>query len=152
MNLRILSAASVLAMGLLVSPAGAAPVSTDVGAAAKSSASASVEQVQYRGRAFGGGVWRGRPWGGAGWRGPGRWLGIGAGIAAGALVYNYAYRPRVGYYYDTYDYNGPYYYPADYQGDPREICARNFKSFEWRTGLYTTYHGEKKLCPYLREY
>ena len=39
----------------------------------------------------------------------------------------------------------------DYRGDPRVICARYFKSFEWRTGLYTTYQGEKRLCPYLRE-
>lgn len=29
-------------------------------------------------------------------------------------------------------------------------CSRRFRSFERRTGLYTTYGGEKKLCPYLR--
>ena len=28
-------------------------------------------------------------------------------------------------------------------------CAAQFRSFEWDTGLYTTYGGEKRLCPYL---
>jgi hypothetical protein len=28
-------------------------------------------------------------------------------------------------------------------------CASTYKSFEWDTGLYTTYGGEKRLCPYL---
>ncbi len=31
-----------------------------------------------------------------------------------------------------------------------ERCDRRFVSFEWDTGLYTTYGGEKRLCPYLR--
>lgn len=31
-----------------------------------------------------------------------------------------------------------------------EKCARRYRSFEWDTGLYTTYGGEKRLCPYLR--
>jgi hypothetical protein len=30
------------------------------------------------------------------------------------------------------------------------LCAESFRSFEWRTGLYTTYGGEKRLCPYLQ--
>jgi hypothetical protein len=30
------------------------------------------------------------------------------------------------------------------------MCAQNFRSFEWNTGLYTTYSGEKRLCPYLQ--
>lgn len=29
-------------------------------------------------------------------------------------------------------------------------CASQFRSFEWDSGLYTTYGGEKVLCPYLR--
>lgn len=29
-------------------------------------------------------------------------------------------------------------------------CSRRFRSFERKTGLYTTYGGEKKRCPYLR--
>jgi hypothetical protein len=28
-------------------------------------------------------------------------------------------------------------------------CAAQFRSFEWDTGLYTTYDGDKRLCPYL---
>lgn len=74
---------------------------------------------------------------------------VGAAIVAGAIIANRAYAPRRGYYYDTYDYDGPYYYPPDHRGDPREVCARHFRSFEWETGLYTTYRGEKRMCPYL---
>ena len=40
--------------------------------------------------------------------------------------------------------------PQRYAGDPRVLCAESFRSFEWRTGLYTTYGGEKRLCPYLQ--
>jgi hypothetical protein len=29
-------------------------------------------------------------------------------------------------------------------------CDDRFRSFEWDTGLYTTYGGDKRLCPYLR--
>ena len=36
-----------------------------------------------------------------------------------------------GYYYDDYSYDDPYYYPSGYSGDPRAICAQNFRSFEW---------------------
>ncbi|KAB2911153.1 MAG: hypothetical protein F9K29_23270 [Hyphomicrobiaceae bacterium] len=86
-----------------------------------------------------------------GWRrGPAPWIGLGAGVVLGTIIADHAYRPRPGYFYDDYSYDGPYYYPSDYEGDPREMCARNFRSFEWRTGLYTTYSGEKRLCPYLR--
>jgi hypothetical protein len=86
---------------------------------------------------------------GRGW-GPGPWLGLGAGVVIGSIIANEAYRPRRGYYYDDYAYSGPYYYPSGYSGDPRAICAQNFRSFEWNTGLYTTYGGERRLCPYLR--
>lgn len=84
-------------------------------------------------------------------RGFGRGVGIGLGVGIlGGIIASEAYRPRAGYYYDDYAYDGPYYYPSAYDGDPRVICAQNFRSFEWRTGLYTTYSGEKRLCPYLR--
>ena len=72
------------------------------------------------------------------------------GIIGGAIIANEIYRPRAGYYYDDYAYNGPYYYPSNYGGDPRVNCAQNFRSFEWKTGMYTTYGGERRLCPYLR--
>lgn len=84
-----------------------------------------------------------------GW-GPGLGIGLGLGLFTGAVIANEAYRPRPGYYYDDYSYDGPYYAPAGYGGDPRELCARNFRSFEWDTGRYTTYSGERRVCPYLR--
>ncbi|MDX2205302.1 MAG: BA14K family protein [Hyphomicrobiaceae bacterium] len=34
--------------------------------------------------------------------------------------------------------------------DAIERCDARFRSFERDTGLYTTYGGEKRLCPYLR--
>ena len=87
---------------------------------------------------------------GWGW-GPWAWLGLGAGIVAGAIIADEAYRPHPGHYYDEGPYDGPYYYPSNYGGDPREICAENFRSFEWETGFYTTYSGERRLCPYLAD-
>ena len=95
----------------------------------------------------------GRGWGrGGGWGwGPWPWIGLGAGVVAGAIIADQAYRPHPGHYYDEGPYDGPYYYPSDYRGDPREICLQNFRTFQWRTGYYTTYSGERRLCPYLRE-
>jgi hypothetical protein len=114
----------------------AAPMApANAGQAAKVEAASGVEQVHYRGR-------RG---------GFGRGLAIGLGAAiVGGIVANEIYRPRPGYYYDDYVYDGPYYYPSRYSGDPRVLCAQNFRSFEWNTGLYTTYSGDKRVCPYLR--
>ncbi|HEY1246897.1 MAG TPA: hypothetical protein VGF29_18900 [Hyphomicrobiaceae bacterium] len=79
-------------------------------------------------------------------RGSGIGVGIGLGIIGG-IIASEAYRSAPAYAYDEDVYDGP---PPGYTGDPRELCARNFRSFEWNTGLYTTYSGEKKLCPYLR--
>jgi len=56
------------------------------------------------------------------------WLGLGAGVVAGAIIADEAYQPHPGHYYDEGPYDGPYYYPANYRGDPREICAQNFRS------------------------
>jgi len=90
-----------------------------------------------------------RRWRRGGWR---RGVGVGIGAAiVGGIIANEIYRPRGGYrYYDDYSYDGPYYAPSGYGGDARTLCAQNFRSFEWRTGLYTTYEGDKRLCPYLR--
>jgi hypothetical protein len=93
-------------------------------------------------------VWH-RGWG-WGW-GPWALLGLGTGVVVGTIIADEAYRPHPGHYYDEGPYDGPYYYPANYRGDPREICQQNFRTFEWRTGLYTTPSGEKRLCPYLRD-
>jgi BA14K-like protein len=130
---------AALGVAFAFAPAEAAPAAPTPAAAGTSEASA-VTQVQYGYRRRG----YGRGWGAA------PWIGLGAGVVVGAIIANEAYRPRRGYYYDDYAYDGPYYYPAGYAGDPRAICAQNFRSFEWRTGLYTTYTGERRLCPYLR--
>jgi hypothetical protein len=43
-------------------------------------------------------------------------------------------------------------YGNNYYGatSAKRRCARRFRSFEWDSGLYTTYGGRKRLCPYLR--
>jgi hypothetical protein len=136
-----LLAMGAVALALNIGSAQAGPVASGSEALkAQATEATDVTQVQYR-RYYRGGGWGYR-------RGP--WIGLGAGIVAGAIIADRAYRPRPGYYYDDEGYEGPYYYPSGYQGDPRVVCAENFRSFEWRTGLYTTYSGEKRLCPYLR--
>jgi len=141
--------AGALAVAFALSPAHAAPAAPAAVAAIASNADATaVTKAQW---------WGGRRYpyyrGGYGYRrgwGPGPWLGLGAGVVIGSIIANEAYRPRPGYYYDDYAYRGPYYYPSAYAGDPRTVCAQNFRSFEWNTGLYTTYEGEHRLCPYLK--
>jgi hypothetical protein len=141
MSMWKLAPAGAVALAFAFSPAQAAPAGPAMAAPAEMAKSAAdgVTQVQYR-RGHG---HRHRGWG----RGVG--IGLGLGILGG-IVAAEAYRPRPGYYYDDYAYEGPYYYPSEYAGDPRVVCAQNFRSFEWHTGLYTTYSGEKRLCPYLR--
>jgi len=133
---------AALAVALTLAPATAAPVAPAASSMANMGSS-SVSTVQW------GWGYRRYPHYRRGW-GAGPWIGLGAGVVIGSIIANEAYRPRRGYYYDDYAYNGPYYYPSGYAGDPREICAQNFRSFEWNTGLYTTYSGERRLCPYLR--
>jgi BA14K-like protein len=131
--------ARTLAAGAVMLAAALSPVSSSLAAPAFDKAPAvNSANVLHK-------VWGRHGWG---W-GPWPWVGIGAGIVAGAIIADQTYRPRPGYYYDTYAYNGPYYYPDDYHGDPRQMCARYFRSFEWDTGYYTTYGGEHRLCPYL---
>ena len=133
--MRHIMAAGVGALALVTST-----VSGQAGllpAAAPTAQTGDILPIQYRGRGGGG-------------FGPGVLFGLGTGVVVGSIIANQADRPRPGYYYDTYAYNGPYYYPAEYRGDPRELCAQYFKSFEWRSGMYTTYQGERRLCPYLR--
>ena len=133
--------AAVFAFAAL--PAKAAPIAP-AAVTAKTDRSA-LTQVQW------GWGYRRYPYYRRGWGwGAGPWLGLGAGVVIGSIIASEAYRPRPGHYYDDYAYEGPYYYPSGYTGDPRVICAQNFRSFEWNTGLYTTYGGEKRLCPYLK--
>ena len=135
MSLRKLAPIGAVALAFAFGPAEAAPATAAAGSIAKADTGSAVTQVQWGRR--------------RGWR-AGPWIGLGTGVVIGGIIASEAYRPRHGYYYDDYAYDGPYYYPSSYNGDPRMVCAENFRSFEWRTGLYTTYSGEKRLCPYLR--
>jgi hypothetical protein len=133
------AAALGFGVALATATAQATPLvkSSPLAATVDAAGSAANVPVQYRGRGYG-------------YRRGGYGLPLlGAGIIAGAIIADRAYRPRYRYY-DAVDYNGPYYRPADYRGSDRQLCAENFRSFEWRTGLYTTYGGEKRMCPYLR--
>jgi BA14K-like protein len=123
-----------VAAALAFAPLGAAAAVGRAAPAASAARGTGLAQVQYRRHG-----------------GFGRGLGVGLGIGVlGAIIANEAYRPRAGYYYDDYAYDGPYEEPADFAGDPRNLCAQRFRSFEWNTGLYTAYSGEKRVCPYLR--
>ena len=137
---KLLPIVGALALAVAIGPAQATPAAPTTSPSSASEANA-VTQIQWGYRR---GYGHRRGWGAA------PWLGLGAGVVIGTIIANEAYRPRRGYYYDDYAYDGPYYYPSNYSGDPRAVCAQNFRSFEWRTGLYTTYSGEKRLCPYLR--
>jgi hypothetical protein len=140
-----LACALAVTLGLAALPPAAsaaapAPMPPDV---AKAEAGSVVTEVRRRGH--GGGGWRHR---GGRHRGIGIGAGIGLGILGGIIASEAYQRP---YYYDDYDY-GPYddVYDVEPAGDPRERCAATFRSFEWNTGRYTTFAGERKLCPYLR--
>lgn len=49
---------------------------------------------------------------------------------------------------EGYD-EGPAYGGGAYSDAGARRCAAQFRSFEPETGLYTTYGGEKRMCPYL---
>ena len=140
---KLLPAVAAALLAMLVSAEAAPVTAAPETLKAQAAQSSEVTQVQYWRRGYGYG------YRGYGYRGA-PWIGLGAGVVAGAIIADRYYRPRPGYYYDDYAYDGPYYYPSGYTGDPRAVCAQNFRSFEWRTGLYTTYSGEKQLCPYLK--
>jgi BA14K-like protein len=123
------------AVALAPIAATAAPATVNLGPAAPTTAAAAHSPVHYRHR-------RG---------GFGRGLGVGLGIGVlGGIIAHEAYRARPGYDVDAYPDDGPYGEPSAIHGDPRSLCAQHFRSFEWSSGLYTTYAGEKRLCPYLR--
>ena len=82
-------------------------------------------------------------------------------VGPSSRYYDYSYYYSRGYYpthIGGYVYYNPKTYSPEhdetgYEGVPysaKERCDRRFRSFEWETGLYTTYRGNKKLCPYLR--
>jgi hypothetical protein len=89
-------------------------------------------------------------WGhhGGGWGHRGGW-GLGAGLAAGALIGGaLAARP----YYDGPGYGyygGPGYYAAVPDGDAGSstYCAQRFKSYDPSSGTYLGYDGVRHPCP-----
>jgi hypothetical protein len=128
------------AAGLATVPANAAPAGSSTALVEPGSAKA-FTQVRSRGG------WRG---GHRGHRGFRTGAAIGLGIAGAAIATGAAR----GYYYgddDDYYYAEPVYsYGYTYSGGGgAERCAATFRSFEWDTGLYTTYQGERVRCPYL---
>jgi len=146
---KILPAAAGLMLMTMVS-AEAAPMTAGASEAVEAQGTSASDVIQVNRRYYGGygrhGYGYGHRYGHRGYFG----FGLATGVVVGAVIANSYYRPRPGYYYDDYAYDGPYYRPATYVGDPRVLCAENFRSFEWKTGLYTTFGGEKKLCPYLK--
>jgi hypothetical protein len=142
MILSKIAPAALLAAMCAVTPASAAPAGSAMAPALATSGKAASAVTDVRYRRWGGGYGRRH-------YGRGVALGLGAAIVGG-IIANEIYRPRPGYYYDDYAYDGPYYRPSRFAGDGRELCAQNFRSFEWNTGLYTTSGGEKRVCPYLR--
>jgi hypothetical protein len=121
--LKVLTAGT-LALATVAAPASAAPVtSLFAPLAAQASDGSNIVEVR-RGYHRGHRHYR---------RGGNVGLGIGLGIIGGLIV-SEALRSA----------------PRHYDGaDARELCAREFRSFEWDSGMYTTYEGERRLCPYL---
>lgn len=101
---------------------------------------------EYRRR---GGDWNGsrnyrryRDYDNDGWGNSGAYIGLGiAGALIGGAIAEGAYDDGPGYSEGT-GYGGG-------SSGAMQRCAAQFRSFEWETGLYTTYGGERRLCPYL---
>ncbi|MFP4538182.1 MAG: hypothetical protein ACLFPA_07755 [Dichotomicrobium sp.] len=66
--------------------------------------------------------------------------GLAVGIIGSIIAHGAAEAHRDRYHGDSYD---------DEEWRWRK-CDREFRSFEWDTGMYTTYSGHRRLCPYLR--
>jgi hypothetical protein len=75
----------------------------------------------------------------------------GAAIVAGiiglaALAAIASSSRRHAYYDDGYYYDAPAYGYRSGSDAWKAACARKYRSFEWHTGLYTTYRGYKRRC------
>lgn len=135
MRIGKLSAIALMAASTISTPslANAAAVSPPSVALKAAEGSSGATEVRWRGHRH---HWRHRHHGY--WRHRhrhhfGRDLAIGLGLGVAGALAGSAAR---GYY--------------GYSSDARARCAARFRSFEWDTGLYTTYGGDKRLCPYLR--
>jgi hypothetical protein len=129
----MLTAAAALAPVTTASTAQAAPGIMAQGAAMADlqKNSATVQKVDRRGRG-----WKGRHGRRHGRRGHRRhdndWnpgVAIGLGILGALIAEGHS---------------------ESYARSAMQRCDDRFRSFEWDTGEYTTYGGEKRLCPYLR--
>ena len=67
-------------------------------------------------------------------------IGLGFGLAIANSNRRYAY------YDDRYHSHAPVYGYQSGSAEWKAACARKYRSFEWRTGLYTTYGGYKRRC------
>jgi BA14K-like protein len=117
----IVLATTLTLQSLIVSAAGASPAPTSIGQdAASSSRSQTIEQVQWR---RGPGYGYGRGWG------PGALIGgviIGGVLTAAAI--------------------------AEHRAEPSAMraCARDFRSFDPRSGTFVNNDGDVRVCPYLK--
>lgn len=135
----LVAAGFALAVPAATISAQAAPAAASAASTRAISTNSEIVQVQNRHR----GDWNGRRnhrRNHNGWGNSGAYLGLGI---AGAII--------GGALSEGYD-DGPDYEGAGYSGEASgamQRCASQFRSFEWDTGLYTTYQGERRLCPYL---
>ena len=61
-------------------------------------------------------------------------LGIAGAIIGGAIIANEGYRYRTRRYSNV---------------SARQQCADTYRSFDWNSGTYMGYDGERHVCPYL---
>ena len=87
-----------------------------------------IHKIDYRG--YRGGYYRG---GYRGYRGRNIGIGIGAAIVGGVIVSQALRAER-----------------RNYGGGARQHCADTYRSFDWDSGTYMGYDGERHVCPYLR--
>lgn len=133
--------AGVVALGLagagMNAPASAAPAGSDLqrfNHIVASESNTGVVQVRHRGRGWRHGHgWRHhRGWRhGHGWRHRRRGAAVIGGVIAGALIAGAIREGRA-------------------SSSAVERCEDRFRSFDRRTGTYTTYGGDTRVCPYLR--
>ncbi len=139
-----------------ISTGNAVPAMSSSALSSAATSTGDVTEVQWRGH-HGGGWGRGGGWGyrgGGGWghRGGWGWGGVGAGLAAGALIggaiaansypYGYGYAP--GYYAPA---PGYVVQPGYAGGDAVAYCMQRYRSYDPASGTYLNYDGNRYPCP-----
>ena len=142
-----LATAALIAVAVPLYAGVASAASVSGALAIKNAATSNIEYVRYG--------WRG---GGYGWRGGyggWGWGGLGAGLAAGAIIGGVLAAP---YYYGGGPYyaygGGPYYAPAPgyyaqpYGGDNAvAYCMQRYRSYDPRSGTFLGNDGYRHPCP-----